>query len=518
MRLRYRVLFACVTAAFLSGCASVTWHMYSPERDQQGKKAKETYAKVDPTATLTVTRKNIKAWLDEQMAVEDELWTGYRNILAQSMAHGMSLADYRGRVDARYKVLAGEVSPDARKDERKNLKLATESLASISTSNRMVGQPAPNCPALLKIGGLDEAKKAVEELSKTNVNAAAAVAANLGLAHTRCDTIQKVTANSKGGELAGALVLLQADELALKSDEAMARQLENAFEAQQKTYTESVQAMLGKSEDKSKKEAVDAAIKKLDDLVKSITQAQDAFSTKFIAEKRLESLNGLLKTYADIGAGKEVKDGNKFAIALAVFPDLRDKASKALNDAKQPYLLPLAMQKNVELAKLEAARKAIALRRQVLSERQAQVDSIDAQLDALTQAREATLRYEGPDKAATADDADYIAWKGKPLLDVMEGTGTAPPFAFREKLWRSTALFMDAEGRLRAETGKAYYRISALEHEMALTYVDSGLKQWKALLDPSVELMALYAGSGVKVTEVTSFFNSVALLWIAAAQ
>ena len=77
---------------------------------------------------------------------------------------------------------------------------------------------------------------------------------------------------------------------------------------------------------------------------------------------------------------------------------------------------------------------------------------------------------------------------------------------------------MDAEGRLRAETGKAYYRISALEHEMALTYVDSGLKQWKALLDPSVELMALYAGSGVKVTEVTSFFNSVALLWIAAAQ
>ncbi len=516
MGLRYRILFACVMAAFLSGCASVTWHMYSPERDQQGKKAKETYAKVDPTAPLTVTRKNIKAWLDEQVAVEDQLWTGYRNALAQSMAHGWKLVEYRRQVDARFNALAGEVKPEDRKKERAALQVATDSLASIGASNRMVGQPAPSCPALLKAGGLDEAKKTVVELSETNVNAAAAVATSLDLAHTRCDIIQKVTANPKGGELAGALASLQADELALKTDEAMAVKLKNAFEAQQKTYTESVQAMLGKSEDKSKKEAVDAAIKKLDDLVKTITQAQDAFSTKVIVEERLASLNGLLKTYADIGAGKEVKDGNKFAIALAVFPDLRDKASKALNDAKQPYLLPLAMQKNVELAKLEAARKAIALRRQILSERQAQVDSIDAQLDALTQAREATLRYEGPGKAPTADHADYTAWKDKPLLDVMEGT--EPPFDFREKLWRSTALFMDAEGRLRAETGKAYYRISALEHEMALTYVDSGLKQWKALLDPSVELMALYAGSGVKVTEITGIFNSVALLWIAAAQ
>jgi hypothetical protein len=85
----------------------------------------------------------------------------------------------------------------------------------------------------------------------------------------------------------------------------------------------------------------------------------------------------------------------------------------------------------------------------------------------------------------------------------------------RTKLWRSTALFLDAEGRLRAEGGKAFYRISALEHEQVLTYAESGLNQWKALIDPSVELIAAYSAAGVKLTDITGVLNSVTLLWIA---
>lgn len=514
---RYAALFACLTAVLLSACSSLSLHPYSPERDQQGKKAKETYAKLDTGAPLAITRKNIKTWLDEQTAVEDELWAGYRNARAQSIAYGWTLTKYRDEIEKRFIVLAGEVKPEDRKRDRQNLDFAIESLASIGATNRMVGQPAPDCAALLKVGGLDAAKMAVEELSKTNQDAAAAVAANLNVAKDRCEVIQRITANPKDGELAAALALLHASELEITTDETFARALKAAYEAQTKVYAESVQTLLSNPEDKTAKSKIDEAAKKLGGLVTTITQAQDAFSMEFVTKERLASLNGLLKTYADIGAGKEVKDGNKVAIALTVFPDIRDKARNALSDANKPHLLPLAIQKNVELAKLETADKVIALRRQVLNERKAQVASIESQLDALTQAREAFLLYEGAGVTPTKNNPAIDSLMSQTLFDVMEGGDATAPFVVRQKLWASTALFLDAEGRLRAEAGKTYYRISALEHEQALTHVESGLKQWKSLLDPSVELTAMYAGSGIKTAEFISLFNSIALFWIAAA-
>lgn len=187
---------------------------------------------------------------------------------------------------------------------------------------------------------------------------------------------------------------------------------------------------------------------------------------------------------------------------LAVFPDLRDKARAALRDLERPNLVPLAVQKNIELAKLEGAQRSIDLRRQVVAERQAQVAALDAQVEALDEAK-------GPFMDPAVRDL-----MNKPLLEVMNEKGDKGLDA-RIKLWRSTTRYLDSEGRLRAEAGKAPYRISALEHERVLTLAESNINQWKALIDPSIELMAGYGAAGLKSSDLIALFNSLTLLWIA---
>jgi outer membrane protein TolC len=75
-------------------------------------------------------------------------------------------------------------------------------------------------------------------------------------------------------------------------------------------------------------------------------------------------------------------------------------------------------------------------------------------------------------------------------------------------------LFLDAEGRLRAEAGKTRYRMTALERERTLSIAESNINQWKALIDPSVDLMVAYGTSGLKSSDIQAFLNSLTLLWI----
>lgn len=505
---------ACAVAVLLGGCSSSAWHLHSPAREKQGQESQKAWSEVDASSPLTVTRKNIKAWLDEQTAVEDAIWTAHRNSRAQSMAYGWTLERYRTELDDRLQALAGKLNPEDRKKQRASLRVANAGLASYNVNLQAIGQPPPDCEALLKPDGLANAQQAAAKIE--NPAHGAIIVGGLSSALGHCRVIHEVTVKN-GGELGSALALVAADELALDTDRKAAETLKNAYETAMKVYTESVQALIGNPEDDKTKQAVADAVKKLGDLVTNLSKAQDAFSTKFITEERLESLNGLLKTYDDVVAGKEVKDGNRIAIALALFPEIRMKASKALSDAKKPYLLPLAMQKNVELAKLDATNRAIDLRKQIIAERKTQVAAIDAQLDALTQARQAFQRQKSPSPTNTnavyEEHPDLTPILRKTLVDVMNGTEAS--LSMRTKLWRSTALFLDAEGRLRADVGKAFYRISALEHEQVLTYAESGLNQWKALIDPSVELIAAYSAAGVKVTDITGVLNSVTLLWIA---
>lgn len=485
----------------MSGCATSTLTLYSDTRDKQGQDAQKAWAAVDLAGQLSIPRKNLKALLDEQLAVEDALWSAHRTARARELSYSWTLADFDRRVRARFAKLSG-VTEEELQQRRNKLESTQESFQTIITNFSLVGQPPPKCDALLKEGGqaeaLEEAKKLTTEAARIAVQQA------IPRAVANCRTFDELQKLPTGGELGVARGQLKLEKEAIEQDEQKATALKAAFDDAQGKYTESTRALLGDPDDPKAKEDVSAAIKKLSDLVEKISKAQDAFSVKVLTEERLASLDGFLTTYQDIAAGKEVKDGNKVAIALAVFPDVREKARKALSDLQKPKLSALAIQKSVELAKLEAVQKDIGTRRQIVAELEGRVAALDAQLQSLASA------LAPFDK----DSAIKTAAK-KTLLEVMTEKGDAG-FEMRTKLWGSTTRYLDAEGRLRAEAAKANYRISALSYERALTYSESSINQWKALIDPSVELMAMYGAAGLKSSDLIALFNSVTLLWIGA--
>jgi hypothetical protein len=481
----------CAVAPLLIGCQTV----YSPARDKQGQEAQKAWSEVDLAAQVAVPRKNIRALLDEQLVMEDEIWVAFRTARARSMAYSWKLARLEEEIDSRLVTLAGNMPAAERKKNRDELARATAAIQTIAENNSFAGQPPPDCTALQTDDGLDKARSAAEllpELAKVTVSE------NLERAAKECRIVEGI--RTAGGAIGVAAASLEADKAAIAAEEASAERLKRAYAAARRTYDESARTLLGNSSDPKASEAVERAVAKLGSLVDAVKAAQDSFSTKFITEERLASLDGFLATYKDIVAGKGVEDGNKVAIALAVFPDLRDKARAALRDLEKPNLVPLAVQKNVELAKLEGAQRSIDLRRQVVAERQAQVAALEAQVVALDEA-----------KGSFKDPAIKGA-STKSLLEVMNEKNNEGLNA-RIKLWRSTTRFLDAEGRLRAEAGKVPYRISALEHERVLTLAESNVHQWQALIDPTVELMAGYGAAGLKSSDHIALFNSLTLLW-----
>ena len=495
------VLAGCVVASLLGGRAADALTLYSETRDKQGQDIKKSWGDVeaDIASHLSVPRKNIKTLLDEQLAVEEEIWAVHRSARAREMAHDWTLQKFRDTLTTRVRLLT-PVPADELKAYRIRLEKAQESFNTVSTNFAGVGHPAPSCPALLTKDGFDNAVRAATKLKPPkNV----VVVQGLPRAQVDCKTFAELKSVLAGGELGAAKDRLKKEVTAIEDDVDRAQQLKDDYEAKKAAYTAAAEELLGNPSSTEAKTKVTDALKKLQALEDKFKKAQDAFSTEFIAKERLASLDAFLKTYQDVTTGKAVVDGNKIAIALAVFPDIGDKAKKALADVEKPKLVSLAIQKNIELAKLDAAQKDIALRRQVVAELESQVAALDAQVQALNSALD-----------PFADPA-VAGMLGKKLVDVMTAKDGGGLVA-RTKLWKATTRYLDAEGRLRAEVGKSEYRISALSHERALTYAESNITQWKALIDPSVDLMAAYGAAGLKTSDLIALFNSLTLLWIGA--
>ena len=117
MMLRSCCLAILSAALLLSGCTSVSPglpHLYSPARDKQGQDVEMAWGAVDLGAQLSVPRKNLKALLDEQLAIEDEIWSAFRAGEARQMAQGETLGQWQRAMETRLQVLAGMAAPASR--------------------------------------------------------------------------------------------------------------------------------------------------------------------------------------------------------------------------------------------------------------------------------------------------------------------------------------------------------------------------------------------------------------------
>lgn len=515
LRVARTTLLLVIVASVTAGCA-----IYSETRDKQGQAAKDSWGKVDLAALLSVPRQNQQALLDERLKLEDELWLQRRGRLAQLLAR-LKVSDFRTRINADAKRLLGDQgSLDDLNKAQLALRTAKESYRLDTSGALAAGLTVPSCDVVLtakKGAGSDKAR------AQATLNEIAA-AAPPGAAdyvkrvnedrNDNCSILAK-SLGDFGGELGQAQAALKRDQDELRASRVQAEMVQAAYKKAVTEYEEVAKQFAASAANGDNTDGIrsklDTALTKAGDALAVLKDAQDSFSIKLVSEARLDSLDRFLSTYTDVRDGKgSPENANRAAIALAVFPDLRAKAQKVLSDLEKPNLVPLTLQKGVEKAKLDGAQRDIDVINTRLALRQAHVDALAAQGNAYWQVNGALSN------AAVQKFDSTVMFKALQPLTAKEteDRGDNGPVEGKKLLWMATALYLDAEGRLRAEGVKAEHRIVALSYEQAASLAESNLGQWKALIDPSVELMAAYGSSGLKSTDIASFLNTLTLLWI----
>lgn len=515
LRVARTTLLLVVVALAASGCA-----IYSETRDKQGQAAKESWGKVDLAAQLSVPRQNQQALLDERLKLEDELWLQRRDRLAQLLTR-LKVSDFRTRVTADAKRLLGaQRSLDDLNKAQLALRTAKEAYRVDTSGVLAAGLTVPSCDVVLtakKGAGSDKEKAQAALIAIAAAAPASAVDYVKRVNEDRndnCGALDKGLGDF-GGDLGQAQAALKRDQDELRVSRVRAEIAQVAYKKAVAEYEEVAKQFadsVAKGEDTDgARSKLDAALTKAGDALAVLKDAQDSFSIKLVSEARLDSLDRFLSTYTDVRDGKGTpENASKAAIALAVFPDLRAKAQKVLSELEKPNLIPLALQKGVEKARLDGAQRDIDVINTRLALRQAHVDALAAQGNAYWQVNGALSNA-----AVQKFDSTTMFQALQPLTaKEAEDRSDNGPVEGKKLLWMATALYLDAEGRLRAEGVKTEHRIVALSYEQAASLAESNLGQWKALIDPSVELMAAYGASGLKSTDIASFLNTLTLLWI----
>jgi len=514
--LRIRVLLLAAPLLGSGGCA-----LRSEARDKQGQELKASWAKVDSTALVTGHRKNVAALVEEQLKTEGELWQFYRTSLANDAVQRWSILEFRERLAVRGSEISGNQDFVADVDA---VALAQSKLEGAKQNFKLAGVAWPGCGATRPGDARD---KFLASLSKLPTQKAEAARASLGLAVQDCKDLEAAETRLEmvqGGELSQATQQLAEEERA----EKQAKEELDAAVAEVKSanaeYEAASKALAG--DPKSAAERVDNAKTRLINAVKKLSSLQTAVGQEFVSSTRLNGLNEFLETYDNVRVGKGAAEGsNRLAIALALFPDIRDQVEKANKDAQKPLLLPVLMIKKLEQTRLDAAQRNVARRQQIIALRKAQLDLLGQQARWIAAAKRAV---DAQVKSKAVQDADLLGLWLVPLkaspFDIAgtdeksrsERAQAQSALLVKQELWRAVALYLYSEGQLRGDVSKMYYQISALAYEEPISYAESALLQWKALLDPSVELLVEYGASGLKLKDVQDFLNTLSLLYIAA--
>jgi hypothetical protein len=517
---RYAVLVFCTAAALgLNGCA-----LYSETRDKQAQAAKQAWQQVSLAGQIAVPRKNLSVLLEQQLQLEDALQGARRLALARSMATGTVQETLIKPVDNGLIQLV--YSPDAADEAARkcpaqqrdacDTRLAEESVRKVATWRtaralkatandalkepatelRRFGLEAPDCDTLKK----PESAKMVDDwttgLSKDQADIVSASIENMrGVCKELSDTQDVVL---PGGKLAAAIRDLDAATSDLERQRAQGVIQRNSYRAALAAYDKAA-AEFKRPENGGARDQMKQAAAKAKTAVAALSRLDDAFSAKFLSEQRRESLNAFLSAMADTSStAPPSKETNIATDIMAVFPDLAAKAERSLADANKPNLTPLLLQKSLEQIKVEAADRDLQAQVAGIALLQQKLGVDERQLERYLSARGALAN----NKLRSEKMAAALA-------------PATPPTDDQIGLWRATAYYLDAVGRLQADEGKIDFKWRALQRDRALAYAESSVMQWSTLIDSHVAQMAEFGASGIKKDDIVALINSISLLGIA---
>jgi hypothetical protein len=479
---------ACIGG--LGGCA-----LYSPARDKQAQEAAKAWHDVDLNVQVAIPRKNMAALFAQQLNLEDELALAARDNRARAIATGGTVdAVLIKPVDTQLNLLAGSADQAAawaaaRKAEARARRRITDAQRQL----RWLGLEAPDCATLAGPGaasfGDDWAGTPAQAGILSGTLKEMTEACNVPAVHA-------VENTTPGGVLGATRDRVARAKTELEKRRAAGLVQRNNFRAAQAKYDAAAAAL--DPDPVTRQEKLREIAGRLKAAADALAQLDDAFSVQFLSEQKRDALNTALTTILDRPEGAAPPaDANRVTVALAVFPELLDKANQAFADARKPTLLPLLVQKNLEQIKADAARRDVDAQLAKIALLDQVLETQSRQADRLLAARAELQGAAGTEVAATALGA------------------ASPPTEKKMRLWRATAYFLDATGRLSADAGKLDYRLLALEHERALAYSESSILQWRTLIDSNVAQMVEFGASGIKAEHVTALLNSASLLAIA---
>ncbi len=498
---RVRAMSAIAVVGWMTcGCA-----MYSETRDKQGQAVQAAWTKVDLKSQIEVPRKNLAALLDEQLSIEDDLWSTRRSEAASRMASTMTVAQFTALVDKGLADALGTGTTSADFQAARNASdNASQDLLRAARGLSIASIDMPGCAVALDKTQLAAFRERLfagaSDNQKDSWNGA-----QDGIVSACQAQADAAKLSTHSGAAGAAFRALESEREAVQADQIKAQQLADSLKRAQADYKAKADALASKPG--TSDADVKAAFAKLEQADKAINSAQNSFAVLAHSQSELDSLKQFLATYDDVSQGQGAPDGsNHAAVSLALFPALADKARSTLADADKPNLLPLVIEKNIRQQNVEIAQREIDRRKKVVALLQSQVDLTIVEGDSFQQMKDSLA-----DPVIQARAAQPL----RVLLQPYDKSASPAERQAKERAWRASSRYLDVWGRQRAELGKNRYRISALANEKPIAFAESGINQWKVLIDPSVELMADFGASGIKTSDIKDFLNSLMLLAIA---
>jgi uncharacterized protein YceK len=500
------VLAGVMLVGGLSGCSSLRIH--SEARDKQGQAAQEAYKKVDLSAIFTTASDNLNKQLVTELDSQDRLGVALRSSELAAIVQSNNLRDsVVAKIDARLDQLGGAKAKSLEYLDNlgkfKKIRLQQDDVARYF---QLLALPVPQCKELADAEDYPEPIKQALQSAANDAKKLAVIQSRLIQAENTCANIKaldKSWNDFAGSELAESVATARADQAEYEAIALKSKALTKAYNQARKEYDDA--AGNGDSEENKKK--VQEKADKLNDAIAKLDRAQDAISTEFISQKRIDAV----QTFVDVvlrglEEGKVPADASRAQAAFILIPQQVDGFKTAMAAAQTPMLEPLVIRKNLEQIKLDAAKRELALLKRRIQLSNQIVDVQTAELEQFIKA--SNIFHEASSDAKSSLDALY---GGGPVLQAFAKTSGTDA----TKLYDAVSIYLDDLARLRPTVDKLKYQRLATYHQVSLIYAETNARQWMNLISASVDQTAESASGGLKSDTISQAIQALALFWIA---
>lgn len=510
----FRSIVMLALIATISGCEV----LHSDTREKQVTTLRQNYSKIPLAQQIEVPRKNRKDMLDKQLAIIDELAKVRVEGAIAAVVVAENSATVKDRLDMVVDRMGAKnltVTPEGIKDIRdrqEEIASSEDQLSRISNDYSMSGLRPRGCSDLTT----EEYKKLIQWASDSpNAKGAAVVSASHPFIVEYCGQIAAARKKIAGYNV-GELEALSAQ---LSEEKHHLNQLQSASNIETENFKKLLkQINVGSKGKDATSLAPDAA--KLKEYLQTLEKSQNPFTIQLISKEKAKSIEDFLSTISSYKPGEAPPpDSPRAALAVLFFTEIFRIIGSADGGNKDVDWNPLVMQKKIEKARLDAANREIDVltKKIFLTEEEYKLRFL--QVSRFSQVAEMRKKYlvrvhNLPMPYALGIEPLPKAHKSRKGDKQSFIESDLPSNEERINIHRAIAYSIDAGVILDAEVQKIKLKKVALDSETPLSYSESAVDQWAALVDTNITSLETTYKLNFTSKQINDVINSIIFLWI----